>query len=420
MTDLIPNAQPRNVTFTQGGDDDKTGDSTTFALATLGEAVTRINALLPVPDINNPASIIGYGAGTFADSAILADAVQLLGGGSRFVNDDANYTIKLGNFCAIESTVVHNTGTGDSILMDGVAVTATYQRVVRTSNGGAAYRVTGASSSLLIGASQIRVTGGTGIHVDATVTEPLSLAVEDIALESNNDVAFDLSVAGGRIGGRIGNITAVGGATGTTAVFRAGQITLQGNQLRVDEVRVKSGAEVWLNDYLVDANIVVEAGGVLHCRIYQGSSYTITNNGQINGDINGTRYGSFAGDNEVIYTFSEDRNFTGSMRALGAFSIDTATTTIGDATAYYSHNVAGSRTAEFTIVDAATLTTVYYSGSSTQTAVSPPVYSVQLASTGTPLPSNQTVALVAMYQRTSGAGGSSLSNPSITISAIRT
>jgi hypothetical protein len=419
MTDLIPNSEPRTITIAQGGDDDKTGDSTTFAIATLGEAVNRINNLVPVPTLTNPAAIEGYGAGSFSDSAELIDFVQIVAPSSRFVNADPDYTIKLNDFCAIESTVVWNVGAGDSILFDNCSVSAAYQRVVRTSGGGAAFKVTGTTNAVLLQANQVRTLGGTAVDVNSTIGEPLIIDIDDIVLTVDNDVAFDFTAIGGKVTGKIGSITSIG-TTGTQAIFRSGQIILQGDQLSVDTVVVKNGAEVWLNDYIIEADIVVEAGGILHCRIYQGDGYTIVNNGEINGDINGVRYGSFVIDDDLIFTFAEDRNFTSSDRLLGVFRIDTTDTTINDAVAFYNQNVGDSREATFEIVDASDYSTAYYTGSNSETGTSPPAKSLTLSATGTPLPTNQPVNLAVIYRRSSGVGNFSLSNPSIIIGATKT
>lgn len=412
MTKLIPNNEPRNINFAQNGDDDKGGESPTFALATLGAAITRVNNLVPVPTIDNPASIIGNGAGTFTDSGELIDFVQILAAGSRFVNADPDWTIKLNDFCSIESTLVWNIGAGASILFEDCSITAAYQRVVRASGGGAAFKVRGNTDSILMQASQVRTLGGIGVDINSTIGEPAILDIDDMVLTVDNDVAFDITAIGGKVTGKIGNISS-SSTTGTEAIFRSGQVILQGDQINVDTLTVKDGAEVWLNDYIIESDIVVEAGGILHCRIYQGAGYSITNNGSINGNINGVDYGSFVTPDEKFVTMSDRTNLANPFRVLGYFDIDTTNDTIDSASAFYTQSNPNSRTANFRIVDAGD-STVYFSGSNTDTGVTPK--SFQLASVN-PLPANQVVFMAVEYSRTGGAG---LSDPSIKVEVSST
>ena len=413
MTNQIPNNEVRAAFVSVNGDDDKTGESNTFAFATLGKAKDRIDNLTPPPSIFNQASIVALSSGVFQEQLEIPDFVQVQTSGVTVFSTETDYTVKAASFSLFEFLSCTNQGGGAAILIDGKSSSGLNGSFASAENGGWAVDVKGDSEDVFIDINQMRTTSAGALRVNTTTNDTaIVVNTDEISLDQNNDVALDITIGPGGFSGRVGNIFSASGITGTEVVFRGGMVNLQGDRMKVGTVTIMSGAEVWLNDYLIDGDIVVEAGGILHCRIYQDPSGTITNNGVINGNINGVNYGSFVQPDGKYITMENNDAFGTSFELLGYSDIDTTTDIIDFITAYYSQNTGASRTANFRIIDAQD-STVYYEGSNTDTVAEPKRFNISLTPVN-PLPVNQIVFIAVEYSRT-GFGFFSLSDPSIKI-----
>jgi len=219
--------------------------------------------------------------------------------------------------------------------------------------------LTGTATQGLVKLAQISVGGEDSIGIlDQTDNDaPEVFRCDFITLESNNTCGYkhnpSLSATVGVA--NIGSILATNGTTGTKGFeVLSGIVDAFIDDIDADEaIIVESGGTLNIVTTSVSGNINVDLGATLNCVISNYPSGTITNNGTINGIINGVRFGNWIVAVEELITPETDTRLVMSPDGSGM----TQWVTRFGADYQYEKSEAESTTTSETFQNKVTLTT---------------------------------------------------------------
>jgi len=326
----------RDIQFTLAGDDAWSGSTPENSVSSPSQAITRTVALDPVPSDFFPASINASETGVYTDRLVMPNNVS---SNCRFAAlvTSGGVALEAGDSQALEWGAVVTTGDNDiNFLVDGKRrVTSVVNTMIVGFDGATArvfpnpsivfttgnigIKVTGACDEVFATRRNVTLLGGGAIGVEHTATSPSPvLYVLERSVFMNEDqtlIKMD-TVAAEQIEVTLTSVRAPTGVstTGSTVfdcgvgivsstaqsleadfiakVRDGGRLGLDSNVCFGDTKVFDGGIAIFKSIGLYVGDIEVDAGGILEVIINRFVG-TVTNNGEINGIINGVRYGNW-------------------------------------------------------------------------------------------------------------------------------
>ncbi len=359
----------RDFYFNPSGDDDLDGTSIERALQTPLQAVALINALVPPPSSSDTSSLNAAVTGSYSDALVLPDSVSVNCEFASIVNFTPSTTILTGGSQqeSVWGALLSFGANTTTYMLDSVTNhKASSTAMVIGSDTGIGFEVKGVCDNTFASAVQMELRGPDckGVLHTATSASPIVYTFNLVELFEDNQTFFDFDPAGpsSQTTVRV-NAAQIGeGASGTGSVLymvRSGILVIEANVLTAETVlEVEVGAQASFNADVCAGDIVVRGGAVLRslgfytgnlttsgtAAVTAGASQqtgnilvddtstliynsnlvvgditvngrldciihnhigTLTNNGEINGIINGVRYGSWDVRSTYPYLFNK-------------------------------------------------------------------------------------------------------------------
>lgn len=292
------NAQTRGFWFAPSGDNRQSGQSAETAKADPQAAIDAALNLSPPPGALDPAQVTASQGGITPSGFVLPLGVSMDAANSSFiVSGPVGIDIGSSLQCTI-TTMLTLSPNAIGILIDGstlASIRASFLGVAGINS--TCLKVTGAADKVFCIVSQIRLDqpGCIGVHDQTSNGAPEIYNINEMTLEADNCCAFKYEPTDplSEATLNIGNISELGTNTGTIGIEGDnGRLSVFTNDITADTaILVKSGFTLDIICTQMKGRIIVEAGGVVNCSI---RSYVgiITNNGEINGDINDDTFGN--------------------------------------------------------------------------------------------------------------------------------
>lgn len=292
-------SQVRGFYFSQSGNSDFDGSSFEKPKATAQQAIDAATALSPPPSGTGIAVVSSAQGGSFTDGFVLSDFVQFNGQNVSITTSDS-IGIELASFlnCTL-TTFVSTANNAISYNIDGqqsIGIDADFLGVFGANSIG--LKVTGLVDDLFLEISLITITGvgGIGVDVTAEMTTPIDMNFNSISLDADdtifcqcNSVTTDDTCVL-----EVSSIKKTAAATNTTAFnMKNGVMIIESGNIQADvALKLETGATINIVCERMIGDIIIDSGGTLHCVIVEHIG-TITNNGTINGLIDGVPFGTY-------------------------------------------------------------------------------------------------------------------------------
>lgn len=299
---INPNA--RAVYGATGGNDSESGKSPETAKQTIAATITEASNTSPPPSQSDPVVIIWEGGGTLVDESFtLPTSVDLDAPVLNIREESDNVIVTTGSnqHIILESIIQQSTNATDAVTMSGsVQTELTVSLLSHTSPNSNGVHITGTASDVFHKILQLEASGDGSIGVlwePSAGTGDNVLIYANISLRNDDTVGFRCnSTDDETVVFNVGTVLSFGPISGAIAID-----VIQGKASSVlNELDSGSGnTDIHvgaLGTYDVfcgmsEQDIVVDSGGVLNCYIIAHNG-TITNNGTINGFINGVAFGN--------------------------------------------------------------------------------------------------------------------------------
>ena len=296
----------REFVFSEGGNDDLSGQTEETATATINACVDLVNALIPAPSITEESAINSTGAGTFTENIIIPDGCSFYATG---VTNDAlaGNAFELASFSAVELVSASTIASSASVFIIQNKTDSDLKLVdcICGGDNSIGIEVSGASSDIDLNINRIRLNADNCRGISNATTAagvPDSYAVSNILLDGDDCTGIsyapiDTDTHTTLICGHIGS---TGTQTGTIGLdILSGEFRATVNHIEASiAIGVSGGAVLDLSCRFVSGNIIVDSGGTLNCDIAQFTG-TITNNGTIIGRI-GTENFGVSSDEQIV------------------------------------------------------------------------------------------------------------------------
>lgn len=291
----------RTIYFAASGDDNFSGKSREVPKKTIQAAINAASALGPTPI--TPTSVIGAQGGIFTESFLMADFVQLTAPGI-FFEADQTITVECSSLSGITGSVAINALDNGAVFeidtQDSFGIDMAYTSV--TGNNAVVFDIKGACESIFIDVNSNQISGDDSIcyRFTGTASSILFFAASQVDLLGSNSTAvvWDSPSIGA---GAIEAITTNGvdartglfvtGSDSTAFEIKRGIYNANIAMCKATTI-IKVDAGATLNIEMTDGDGVIVVDGTLNCDIIKHSG-SITNNGTINGNINGVPFGSY-------------------------------------------------------------------------------------------------------------------------------
>ena len=317
----------RDFFFAPSGDNAFSGRTIQNSVADPTTAILRVQDLDPPPSAFQPASISAVVSGTYFDGIVTPDDTTISCQFASIVTSDL-INVDIGNNQSVLWGALVNTVTdGVNCMIDGkTRVTLLVNALVVGLDGviptfdNIGVKVSGACEDIFVEIRQIALSGerAIGLEHTATTSTPIIYKIEKaeffnvdqtmVRLENGLTERIEVEVDAVR------RATSAIQPTTNSIIFDAvsGQINVRAQSLDADivgrvgdgaqlgltanicigEIQIQDGGECLLRTGVLNGPITVDAGGRLEC-IINVQVGTITNNGTINGIINGIPYGNW-------------------------------------------------------------------------------------------------------------------------------
>ena len=317
----------RDFFFSPSGDDTLSGTSDENPVAEPATAIDRVNALLPAPSAADPASINATVTGTYQQTLVLPDSTSInCNFASVFNFTPGNVMIDSGTQQESIWGALLNFGDGSTTYMIDAQQrhTADVNAMVVGSQIPAAddvigFEVKGACDDVFIKCVEAELHGKRCMYVNhtATTTTPVIYKLEKAEFFDDDQTLFKIDGSPTeRIEVSVQAIKRAASATSTTnsTIFdvASGQTNVLAQSLDADYVgkvgldsqlgitcniiigslQIDDGGESLIRSGVFVGDINIDAGGRLEA-IINVHAGTLTNNGQLNGIINGKVYGNW-------------------------------------------------------------------------------------------------------------------------------
>ena len=321
-------ATVRNIVFTGSGNDEWSGVNLENAVSTPQAALVKVGLLSPPPAQFFPASINASATGASFGGIVMPDSVSCNAILFAIVTSDpVAQTLGSNQASELGANVTTSSNAINTLVAGKQRVTSMDSTMTVGSNGGTpttgniGIKVTGACDNLFFERTVINLQGEGAIGIEHTATSPTPVQYEVKSGEIFNDNQTVLkmdSPAAQQIELDMGTVRISPTASTTNSCILdivSGAITVRASSLvAADLLRVGSDGLTNLNVSGAAGNIILDAGsganvdanfligditvGVgallrIQCMFHLGA---ITNNGTIDGIINGVRYGNWIVD----------------------------------------------------------------------------------------------------------------------------
>lgn len=291
-------AQVRGFYFAASGNDDFDGKTIERPKETIQAAIDETQLLIPIPAFGDIATVTAAQGGIFNAGFVLPESVQFEGE-STVLNLSAAVAVTLDSFlnCSLTS-VTNSANSGISFKIDGqdsTGLNVLANRVFGDTATGLS--ITGVCDNIFVTISQFTVTGtgSTAIKIESASVSPIDINCNTAALEGTDTTFMDYDPVNAT-DMCVVNVSAItNGGSGTIGFIVRNGILIAANCLIAAEtaIHVLAGAEMTLTNGCIDGDIIVDLGGILNVTAVHQISGTITNNGTINGNIDGVPFGTY-------------------------------------------------------------------------------------------------------------------------------
>lgn len=319
----------RDIHFNPAGNDEFSGTNVENAVCSPTRAIERVNELDPVPSGFDPASINASETGLFTVGIVTPDFTTINCEDASIITADA-INVDIGNFQTVKwGSLVNNGDDGVNCMIDGkfrVALVVT--SLIAGSDGAFSpetfdnigVQISGNCEAIFVDVKQLTLFGERAVGIEHTAESGTPINYQLTSAEFFNEDQTLLrmdSSPGTQIEFNIGTMRMSNFATnpttnshifdiisGTASVIAnslvantlarvkvGGLLTLKVNGA-VGDIILETGARCTFESGSLLGDIVVESSARLTV-ILQNHIGTITNNGTINGIINGKRYGTW-------------------------------------------------------------------------------------------------------------------------------
>ena len=291
-------SQIRGFYFSQSGDSNFDGATFERPKRTIQEAIDAAALLSPPPGRNALAVISSAQGGSFFVGFILQDFIQFDGQNVSISSTDAvGITMASFQLCEVTSvTMINAFATG--FLIDGQdSLAVKCDRINLLSASSKGIEIKGACDNLFFTAKQLLLNADDDIGFDITSSSPapIDINVDTVDMTGDNTIFVNYAPVNSTDDCIVDVSTIGDGGSNTTGfIVENGHLVVQLGSISVTTaIRVKSSSKCSLMGSRVTGDIIVDSGGELDCIIIEHVFGTITNNGTINGIINGVRFGTW-------------------------------------------------------------------------------------------------------------------------------
>lgn len=296
----VISADPRNLYFAKGGDDSKAGTTLENANLTIGESITKVNALSPPPSTINPSAVISIGFGSYSENITIPPGCELSAPNS-LIQSSSGATVTMGSNSVVKAeNIASIASSGDAVLINASNGLSVNSRIITAlGTAGNCIRVTGNSSKIFVNTQRLIVdgSGAAGIFDESSSDGTRIYNIDEIALEANSTIGVffdptDLSASGIF---NIGSIREATGATNTTAVdIIGGKVTMTVNDINADTaITVETGGTLNITASKIVGDIIVNGTGVLNAQVIEHTGNIIiaaTATGNVTGRLGSTEF----------------------------------------------------------------------------------------------------------------------------------
>jgi len=304
----------RDIYFNPAGDPDWSGFSPANAVDSPTTAVAKAIALDPAPSGENIASIVASESGLYSDGVDLPEFVSAIAPIARIATDDA-ITLVVNGFQVVEWGSLSNMCVSGIVMeLDDVdralvtlaqAVGGAIDQVtapIVTSTNGVVFNITGDTNNIEFNITSLRLAGDgwTGFNVNPDVASPFNFRVDTVRAGGDDVELMHFNPVDGDTTGSMttGNMIIEGATNVSGYKVSNGTLTVVDGNIEADTyIHVESGGTLVIIGGNTSGDITVDSGGRLVCILQNHTSGTITNNGTIDGIINGRRYGNWINNN---------------------------------------------------------------------------------------------------------------------------
>lgn len=290
--------QVRGFYFSQSGDTEFDGTSYELPKATMQEAIDEANALVPPPSGAALAVVSSAQGGSFTSGFTLFDFIQF-NGTNVSITENTAIAIELASFLRCNITSLSNAMAASTCFnIDGQSFLAVECDLINVfgTGGAKALKVTGACDNLFLGMKQITLIGDGSIGIDITSSSPtpIDIEVDTVSLDGDNTICMNYDPVNSTDTCIIdvGSISDGGSNTTGFIVENGRLLVLCGLLDATTAIHLKAGSEYTTLTGEIIGDIIVDSGARLDAVIIRHTG-TLTNNGTINGIINGEYFGTW-------------------------------------------------------------------------------------------------------------------------------
>ena len=295
----------RGFFFAPSGNNNFDGRTVERPKATMQAAVDATQNLVPPPSAVDVSLVTTGQGGSFAGGFTLEEFIIFDGRNVVLINTDPA-SITMASNSILELTVLSNSAAASTcILFNGLELSSFVCGLVSvTAINGIGIDITGACEEIFTEVKRLRMRGegATGVRVTSTQSIPHDLDYESVGLQANNTTFMEYDCVNSTdqtilAVSSISNTEGITTFTGTTAFdVKAGHLIVEtiGTLVADTAIHVHPGARLDIGSASsILGDIIVDLGGELNCLILKHNGGTITNNGTINGIIDGIPFDSW-------------------------------------------------------------------------------------------------------------------------------
>jgi len=316
MTDKA-NIDPRDrgFYFSANGDNVHDGRSLELPRQTIQSCIDSAEALVPPPSTPNPGFVNEAQGGVFTESIILCNSILFDATQTSIVSSDPITAIGASFISFNCQTLVNSAANGIGLKIDAESNFGSDMDLCQvTGTNGVAFDVSGACDSLFFTCSLISISGdgGKGFNVTASSTDPVDININKGLMNGNNETMVEWNMPTPSDEGAIDiSIISSNGTNNTAFHMVSGGLNIIAQHLKCDQILLsESGTLFTMTSNVLVGDTLLKSGSTasISCAVYIGDieiessalftvnigrhNGTVTNNGDTNGIINGTRYGT--------------------------------------------------------------------------------------------------------------------------------
>ena len=287
---------PRNFYFAKGGDNTKAGTTIENANLTIGESISKVNALVPPSDSSNPSAIIGNGEGSYTEDIdvpegclLYAPKTELRALSVAALNMGSN---SVANFDGVFNAAFNS----DGLVIDGESdITVNSRTLANSGTNSNAIHITGTSNNVFINVQKV-VSGGTsgaGIFDDSDGASTTVYNINDMLIQGVGaaGILFSPTDADAQAIINIGAVRATGSSSVGVKVDN-GIVTLTINSLKADDaIIIGTGGVLNIIASKVEGDITINGTAIVNTEILEHiGAITVSSVATVTGRIGSTYF----------------------------------------------------------------------------------------------------------------------------------